>query len=76
MATQPENSVADIDGRFAQAAELMRRVQRTSEMSAGIMRDARRTGGWAGAENTARQFDRLAEHTAEARALLVQAQSA
>lgn len=41
-----------------------RRIKRASEMSAGIMRDAKRTGGWAGAENTAQAFDRLAKDAA------------
>lgn len=39
-------------------------IKRTAEMSAGIMRDPRRTGGWMGAENTARAFDRIAERAA------------
>lgn len=41
--------------------EIVRRIKRTCEMSAGIMRDRERTGGWEGAEKVARQFDRLAE---------------
>jgi hypothetical protein len=41
--------------------EIVRRIKRTCEMSAGIMRDRERTGGWQGAEKVARQFDRLAE---------------
>lgn len=35
-------------------------IRRVSEESAKIMRDPVRTGEWAGAEKTARQFDRLA----------------
>ncbi len=41
--------------------EKFRMIRRTAEMSAGIMRDARRTGGWDGAERVARQFDRIAK---------------
>lgn len=36
------------------------REARSTEMSASIMRDSKRTGGWAGAENTAKAFDRTA----------------
>lgn len=45
--------------------EELRRVMRTAEMSAGIMRDKQRTGGWAGAENTARAFDRIGQNMRE-----------
>lgn len=41
--------------------ELIYRIRRTAEMSAEIMRDRERTGGWEGAERVARQFDRIAE---------------
>lgn len=37
-----------------------RKLYRTAEMSASIMRDPRRTGFWSGAERTANAFDRLA----------------
>lgn len=47
-----------------EAQETVRRLKRTGEMSAGIMRDARRTGAWEGAEKTARQFERMAESAA------------
>lgn len=54
----------------ADALEYLRRIKRTSEMSAGIMRDTERTGEWAGAEKVAKQFDRLAEHASKATELL------
>lgn len=50
--------------------EKVRRIARTAEMSAGIMRDAKRTGGWQGAENTARAFDRLSGNAWEVHAAL------
>lgn len=43
------------------AIEQARRLYRGLEMSAGIMRDERRTGGWEGAERTAAAFERYAE---------------
>lgn len=43
-----------------QMAEVLRRIRRTAEMSASIMRDSRRTGNWKGAEKVARQFDLIA----------------
>lgn len=57
MTSREGNSPAQPD-----YAEQARRIMRSAEMSAGIMRDRRRTGGWAGAENTARAFDRIAEN--------------
>lgn len=59
--------VAVLEG--AEIERLLFRIRRTSEMSANIMRDARRTGGWEGSEKTARQFDRLAKYAAQAEAL-------
>lgn len=41
-------------------AEAARRIYRTLEMSAGIMRDPGRTGGWEGSERTASAFERQA----------------
>ena len=43
------------------AVEVARRHYRALEMSAAIMRDPKRTGGWEGAERTARAFERQAE---------------
>ena len=45
--------------------ERARRLYRTLEMSAGIMRDRKRTGGWEGAERTANAFDRAAINARE-----------
>lgn len=55
-----------------EAERLLHRIERTSDMSANIMRDTRRTGGWDGAEKTARQFDRLRKYAQEAKAALSQ----
>ena len=49
------------EGCVVVPSETLRRIRRTAEMSAGIMRDAKRTGGWDGAERVARQFERIAE---------------
>lgn len=40
--------------------EEIRLAMRAAECSAEIMRDPQRTGNWAGAERTARAFDRIA----------------
>lgn len=45
--------------------EEIRRAMRAAEASAEIMRDPARTGGWAGAENTARAFDRIGKRLRE-----------
>lgn len=50
--------------------ERLRRLSRTAEMSAGIMRDPERTGGWPGAEKTAMAFDRIKDTVDEIRAAL------
>lgn len=41
-----------------EAADALAIEARANEMSANIMRDRRRTGGWEGAERTAAAFDR------------------
>lgn len=41
--------------------EEIRLAMRSAEASAEIMRDRQRTGNWAGAERTARAFDRIAQ---------------
>lgn len=46
---------------------------RANEMSANIMRDPARTGGWTGAENTAKAFDRQGLKAAGIRAKLLAA---
>ena len=43
------------------ALEVARRHYRALEMGAAIMRDPQRTGGWEGAERTARAFEHQAE---------------
>ena len=54
--------------------EEVRRAMRTAEMSAGIMRDHKRTGGWEGAEKTANAFDRIARRLRAALAKHTRAQ--
>lgn len=48
---------------------------RTNEMSANLMRDPARTGGWRGAENVARSYDRHGLKVAGIRATLLAALS-
>jgi hypothetical protein len=48
------------------ARKALHKIKRTCEMSAGIMRDTARTGGWDGAERVAMQFDRLADRACAA----------
>lgn len=50
--------------------EQMRRLYRGLEMSAEIMRDRRRTGGWEGADRTADAFARYAATAQSIHALL------
>jgi hypothetical protein len=50
----------DLAARLAEADEKLRRIRRMSEVTAAMMRDPERTGGWSGSERVARQFDRLA----------------
>jgi hypothetical protein len=55
---------AALRARLAEAEglrETLRRLKRTGELSAAIMRDTRRTGAWEGAERTARAFERMGE---------------
>ncbi len=47
--------------------EALRRLMRGCEMSAELMRDPERTGGWSGSENVARAFER---YSRDLRALL------
>lgn len=48
------------DQKLTELQLAMHEIRRTAEMSAEIMRDPRRTGGWEGAERVARAFDRIA----------------
>lgn len=57
-AEKAEQHVKAIRETIHQACYLLRIEARANEMSANIMRDPVRTGGWSGAENTARAFDR------------------
>lgn len=41
--------------------ESMRRIRGMADMSASLMRDKARTGGWEGAEKVARQFDEISK---------------
>jgi hypothetical protein len=59
LITVPENLV-----------EELRKLYRGLEMSAGIMRDRSRTGGWSGAERTANAFARYAATAQSLHALL------
>lgn len=59
---QPDPRDAEIERLRSE----LHRIKRTAEMSAGIMRDTRRTGGWDGAEKTARAFDGIADRARDA----------
>lgn len=54
------------EAALAEAREHCRMAYRAAEMSAEIMRDNRRTGGWVGAGRTAAQFERIAARAREA----------
>ena len=54
------------EAALAECHETLRRLKRTGELSAAIMRDTRRTGAWEGAERTARAFERMGEFAARA----------
>ncbi|WP_409788149.1 Lar family restriction alleviation protein [Sphingomonas pseudosanguinis] len=54
----------------------MRKLYRGLEMSAGIMRDRKRTGGWGGADRTADAFARYAATAQSLHALLSAARAA
>lgn len=51
------------DREIERLRETLRRIRRTAELSAGIMRDPARTGDWEGAARVADQFDRIARAT-------------
>jgi hypothetical protein len=69
LQAQPAQAQGDV-------VERARRIKRTAEMSANIMRDTKRTGGWEGAEKTASAFDRLAKDAEALRAALAAMQQA
>lgn len=60
MHADAEARATAAEARVAELEAALHMVKRMSEMSASIMRDARRTGAWEGAERVARQFDRIA----------------
>lgn len=43
----------------------LHKIMRTAEMSAAVMRDPARTGGWIGAERVARAFESLGQRLKE-----------
>lgn len=57
---QSEMRYSEKEAALAACRDDLHMVKRMAEMSAGIMRDPRRTGAWEGAERVARQFDRIA----------------
>jgi hypothetical protein len=61
-------SAAEIESlraRLAAAEEKLHRIRRMGELSAAIMRDPERTGGWSGSERVARGFERIAHLAGE-----------
>lgn len=63
-----EEAAAAIEALRAErdaALARLHRISRTSELSAAVMRDKTRTGGWEGAERVARAFDRIAALAAQ-----------
>lgn len=67
-------SVEPVATNAAALVEALTGEARAAEMSANIMRDARRTGGWAGADNTAKAFDRIARRIRQALAPFTEGQ--
>ena len=61
-----ERAYADLVAAAKVAREMTRQVYRACEMSAEIMRDARRTGAWEGAERVASAFERQAKNARNA----------
>ena len=60
----------DITAQGDDVERLLGRITCTAETSARVMRDAKNTGGWWGAENTAKNFDIIAKQTDDLRAAL------
>ena len=60
----------DITAQPDDLERLLGRITCTAETSARLMRDAKNTGGWWGAENTAKNFDIIAKQTDDLRAAL------
>lgn len=55
-----EERAEKLEGASAEAVAALKVEIRANEMSANIMRDPARTGGWRGAENVADSYDRHA----------------
>lgn len=55
-----EQDIPALVAEVRRLREELRRIARTAEMSAEIMRDPRRTGGWDGAERVANSYGRMA----------------
>ena len=51
--------LVEVEAENARLRGTLHREARACEMSAGIMRNPARTGGWRGAEGTAKAFDRI-----------------
>jgi hypothetical protein len=62
-AAEAENE--SLRSRLAAAEEKLHRIRRMGELSAAIMRDPERTGGWSGSERVARGFERIAHLAGE-----------
>ena len=71
LQAQPTASTAQPDD----LERLLGRITCTAETSARVMRDAKNTGGWWGAENTAKNFDIIAKQTDDLRAALAALQA-
>ena len=71
LQAQPTASTAQPDD----LERLLGRITCTAETSARLMRDAKNTGGWWGAENTAKNFDIIAKQTDDLRAALAALQA-
>lgn len=65
-----DNKLNEKDDRIAEFTDILYKIRRAAELSADIMRNPQRTGGWVGAERTARAFDRLADHAKKAEAIV------
>ncbi|PIB96499.1 hypothetical protein CSW60_18500 [Caulobacter sp. X] len=70
-----EDRAARAEEAMREAADELKIAARQNELSANIMRDPARTGGWVGAERTAAAFDRHGLKVAAIRAKLMRAMS-
>jgi hypothetical protein len=65
IATEADAEIESLRSRLAAAEEKLHRIRRMGELSAAIMRDPERTGGWSGSERVARGFERIAHLAGE-----------